>query len=188
MRHAWEVGPRQGQLAFLRFHPAQDIAHVLTGRWASDGGGALQLPTAVRGAGDADPGWTFGVAEAAQLAIQEAAGRTGEFSRQGLKQAADDLATLQTLFVETLQDAAQNAKGVVQATFTELAEHARSSGSALGQRVKIALDQLTQAVTSGARILSAYALRDARLWVITEAAYDDEGNRQSTCVLLPEEY
>lgn len=44
------------------------------------------------------------------------------------------------------------------------------------------------AVTSGARILSAYALRDARLWVITEAAYDDEGNRQSTCVLLPEEY
>lgn len=41
-----------------------------------------------------------GAAEAAQLAIQEAAGRTGEFSRQGLKQAADDLATLQTLFVE----------------------------------------------------------------------------------------
>jgi len=31
-----------------------------------------------------------GAAEAAQLAIQEAAGRTGEFSRQGLKQAADD--------------------------------------------------------------------------------------------------
>ena len=92
-----------------------------------------------------------GAAEAAQLAIQEAAGRTGEFSRQGLKQAADGLATLQALFVETLQDAALAARGDVQATFTVLAEHARSSGSALGQRTRIALDQLTQAVPSGAR-------------------------------------
>ena len=92
-----------------------------------------------------------GAAEAAQLAIQEAAGRSSEFSRQGLKRAADELATLQTLFIETLQDAAQSTKGVVQATFTELAEHARTSGSAVGQRTRIALDQLTQAVTAGAR-------------------------------------
>ena len=109
--------------------------------------GGQALKEAMRGLDEA----LAGAAEAAQLAIQEAAGRTGEFSRQGLKQAADDLATLQTLFVETLQDAAQAARGVVQATFTELAEHARSSGSALGQRTRIALDQLTQAVTSGAR-------------------------------------
>lgn len=110
-------------------------------------GGQRALKEAMRGLDEA----LAGAAEAAQLAIQEAAGRTGEFSRQGLKQAADDLATLQTLFVETLQDAAQSAKGIVQTTFTELAEHARSSGSAVGQRLKIALDQLTQAVTSGAR-------------------------------------
>jgi len=92
-----------------------------------------------------------GAAEAAQLAIQEAAGRTSEFSRQGLKRAADDLATLQTLFMETLQEAARNTRGVVQTTFTELAEHARSSGSAVGQRTRIALEQLTQAITAGAR-------------------------------------
>lgn len=110
-------------------------------------GGQRALKEAMRGLDEA----LAGAAEAAQLAIQEAAGRTGEFSRQGLKRAADDLATLQTLFVETLQDAAQSAKGTIQTTFTELAEHARSSGSAVGQRLKIALDQLTQAVTSGAR-------------------------------------
>ena len=109
--------------------------------------GGQALKEAMRGLDEA----LAGAAEAAQLAIQEAAGRTGEFSRQGLKQAADDLATLQTLFIETLQEAAQSAKGAVQATFTELAEHARSSGSAVGQRTRIALDQLTQAVTAGAR-------------------------------------
>ncbi len=90
-------------------------------------------------------------AEAAQLAIQEAAGRTGEFSKEALTRAADDLATLQTLFVETLRDAAQSARGIVQTTFAELAEHARSSGSAVGQRTRIALEQLAQAVTAGAR-------------------------------------
>ena len=90
-------------------------------------------------------------AEAAHLAIEEAAGRTKDFSRQGLKRAADDLATLQTLFVETLQDAAHNTRGVVQATFTELAEHARTSGSAVGQRVKSAIEQLTRTMTATAR-------------------------------------
>lgn len=109
--------------------------------------GEHALKEAVRGLDDA----LAGAAEAAHLAIQEAAGRSSEFSRQGLKQAMDDLATLQTLFIETLQDAARNAQGVVQATLTELAEHARTSGSAVGHRSKIAVDQLAQALKSTAR-------------------------------------
>ena len=44
------------------------------------------------------------------------------------------------------------------------------------------------AVTNGARILSAYAVEGSRLWVITDAVHDEDGNRQSTCLLLPEEY
>ncbi len=40
-----------------------------------------------------------------------------------------------------------------------------------------------QALKHGARLLSAYQLRDATIiWIITEA------DRSSTCVLLPEEY
>jgi len=109
--------------------------------------GGQALKEAMRGLDEA----LAGAAEAAQLAIQEAAGRTSEFSRQGLKRATDELATLQTLFIETLQDAARTTQGAVQATFTELAEHARSSGSAVGQRTRIALEQLAHAVTSGAR-------------------------------------
>ncbi|MBW6494033.1 MAG: DUF2934 domain-containing protein [Burkholderiaceae bacterium] len=108
--------------------------------------GGQALKEAMRGLDEA----LAGAAEAAQLAIQEAAGRTDEFSRQGLKLAADDLVTLQTLFIETLQDAARNTQGVVQATLSELAEHTRTSGSAVGQRTKIALDQLAQAITVSA--------------------------------------
>lgn len=108
--------------------------------------GSPALKEAMRGLDEA----LAGAAEAAQLAIEEAAGRTRDFSRQGLKRAADDLAALQTLFAETLQDAARNTRGVAQATFTELAEHARSSGSAVGQRVQGALDQLARTMTETA--------------------------------------
>jgi DNA polymerase-1 len=50
-----------------RFRPVYVPGGVVTGRWASDGGGALQLPHQVRGAVIADPGWMFVVADAAQL-------------------------------------------------------------------------------------------------------------------------
>jgi hypothetical protein len=40
----------------------------------------------------------------------------------------------------------------------------------------------------GSRILSAYLLKDGtKIWVLTEAVGDD-GQRASTCILLPEEY
>jgi len=110
-----------------------------------DGGRALK--EAMRGLDEA----LAGAAEAAQLAIQEAVGRSSEFSREGLKRAVDDLATLQTLFLETLQVTARETKGVAQATFTELAEHARRSGSAVSRRVRTALEQLPHAMEEGAR-------------------------------------
>ncbi len=50
-----------------RFRPEYVVGGVVTGRWASRGGGALQLPAMVRKAVVADPGWTFVVADAGQL-------------------------------------------------------------------------------------------------------------------------
>ncbi|WP_324649917.1 bifunctional 3'-5' exonuclease/DNA polymerase [Georgenia sp. H159] len=50
-----------------RFHPDYVPGGVVTGRWATRGGGALQLPKQVRGAVVADPGWTLVVADVAQL-------------------------------------------------------------------------------------------------------------------------
>lgn len=46
----------------------------------------------------------------------------------------------------------------------------------------------TDALVSGARLLSAYFLPDeSKLWIITDAQ-DDTGTRRATTFLLPEEY
>lgn len=50
-----------------RFRPVYVPGGVVTGRWASSGGGALQLPRALREAVRADPGWMLVVADVAQL-------------------------------------------------------------------------------------------------------------------------
>ncbi|WP_241988692.1 bifunctional 3'-5' exonuclease/DNA polymerase [Cryobacterium sp. TMT1-2-2] len=50
-----------------RFHPDYVPGGVVTGRWATRGGGALQLPKQIRGAVVADVGWKLVVADAAQL-------------------------------------------------------------------------------------------------------------------------
>lgn len=45
-----------------------------------------------------------------------------------------------------------------------------------------------ESVRDGSRILSAYRTKsDVRIWIITEAS-DDHGRRESTSLLLPEEY
>ncbi|MDY0909688.1 bifunctional 3'-5' exonuclease/DNA polymerase [Microbacterium sp. CFBP9034] len=50
-----------------RFRPVYIPGGVVTGRWASSGGGALQLPRQLREAVRADPGWKLVVADVAQL-------------------------------------------------------------------------------------------------------------------------
>lgn len=50
-----------------RFRPDYVVAAAATGRWGTDGGGALSLPKQVRRASVADEGWKLVVADAAQL-------------------------------------------------------------------------------------------------------------------------
>ncbi|WP_345215392.1 bifunctional 3'-5' exonuclease/DNA polymerase [Georgenia halophila] len=61
-----------------RFHPEYVVGGVVTGRWATSGGGALQLPKQVRGAVVADPGWRLVVADAAQLEPRVLAAMAGD--------------------------------------------------------------------------------------------------------------
>ncbi len=51
---------------------------VVTGRWATSGGGALQIPKAVRAAVVADPGWVLVVADAAQVEPRALAGMAAD--------------------------------------------------------------------------------------------------------------
>lgn len=50
-----------------RFHSEYVVGGVVSGRWASRGGGAMQIPAQIRGAAVADPGYLFIVADVAQL-------------------------------------------------------------------------------------------------------------------------
>ena len=72
--HWLETNVRDG-----RFHPEYVPGGVVTGRWASKGGGgALQLPKQIRGAVIADPGWKFVVADASQLEPRILAAMSGD--------------------------------------------------------------------------------------------------------------
>jgi DNA polymerase-1 len=72
-----------------RFRPEYVVGGVVTGRWASRGGGALQLPALVRKAVVADPGWTFVVADAGQLEPRVLAAISGDRGLAGAAQAED---------------------------------------------------------------------------------------------------
>ncbi len=61
-----------------RFHPEYVVGGVVSGRWATRGGGALQIPKAVRPAVRADEGWKLVVADAAQLEPRVLAALSGD--------------------------------------------------------------------------------------------------------------
>ncbi len=61
-----------------RFRPSYQPAGSATGRWSSNGGGALSFPVQVRSAAVADQGWVLVVADVAQLEPRVLAGMSGD--------------------------------------------------------------------------------------------------------------
>ncbi|MFD4293796.1 bifunctional 3'-5' exonuclease/DNA polymerase [Rhodococcus sp. NPDC058532] len=73
-----------------RFRPVYVPGGVVTGRWASRGGGALQIPKPVRASVIADPGHTLVIADAGQLEPRILAAMSGD-PRMVAAAGADDL-------------------------------------------------------------------------------------------------
>jgi DNA polymerase-1 len=61
-----------------RFRPEYVVGGVVSGRWATRGGAALQLPKVLRTAVRAEPDWTFVAADAAQLEPRVLAALSGD--------------------------------------------------------------------------------------------------------------
>jgi DNA polymerase-1 len=61
-----------------RFRPEYVVGGVVSGRWATSGGGALQIPKVLRRVVVADDGWTLVVADAAQLEPRVLAAMAGD--------------------------------------------------------------------------------------------------------------
>ncbi|WP_091677459.1 bifunctional 3'-5' exonuclease/DNA polymerase [Amycolatopsis marina] len=73
-----------------RFRPVYVVGGVVSGRWASRGGAALQIPRTLRSCVRADPGWRLVVADAAQLEPRVLAALSGD-RRLAEVSAASDL-------------------------------------------------------------------------------------------------
>jgi len=112
-----------------------------------DEGGATSLKSAMRGLDEA----LAAAATATHLAVQEAAGRTNEFSNESLKKSVDELAKLESQFIDTIVEAAKQSSGHVQATLRDIANHATSSGTVIRGQVETALEELAKAIAATTR-------------------------------------
>ena len=74
--HGWAW--RDAWISEGRFRPEYVPGGVVSGRWATRGGGALQIPKVVRRAVVADAGWRFVVADAGQLEPRVLAAVSGD--------------------------------------------------------------------------------------------------------------
>jgi hypothetical protein len=77
-----------------------------------------------------------GFAEASKLAVEEATGRARKFSDQELARTRADMESLESLFLDTLNNTASATKGLVSDIFHDLAGHAQRNGTAVGQQLK----------------------------------------------------
>jgi DNA polymerase family A len=81
-----------------RFKPEYVVGGVVSGRWASRGGGALQIPRVLRQAVVADPGWVLVVADAAQLEPRVLAALAGDRAFAAAAAAGDLYEALASVF------------------------------------------------------------------------------------------
>ncbi|MEU2594806.1 bifunctional 3'-5' exonuclease/DNA polymerase, partial [Streptomyces albidoflavus] len=74
-----------------RFRPSYLPGGTVSGRWATNGGGALQIPKVIRRAVVADPGWRLVVADADQLEPRILAAVSGDRALMEVASRPDDL-------------------------------------------------------------------------------------------------
>jgi hypothetical protein len=89
-------------------------------------------------------------AEASKLAIQEAAGRTAEFSRNDLTKALEDLGAIEELFLDTLGTVASAGSATVAAMFEDFRGHFHNSGTTIGRQLTDTMTALAQELPQAA--------------------------------------
>ncbi len=132
-----------------RFRPEYVPAGVVTGRWATRGGGALQIPRRLRRAVVADPGMTLVVADAAQLEPRVLAAMSRD---PGMMRAAgaDDLYA--ALAAESFGgDRAKAKLGLLGAMYGQVGGDAAAPLQVLRARYPVALALLEDAARAGER-------------------------------------
>lgn len=132
-----------------RFRPVYVPGGVVSGRWASRGGGALQIPKALRSSVIADPGHTFVVADAGQLEPRILAAMSGD--RLMVEAAgADDLYA--PVAAEVFGgDRAKAKVAILGVLYGATAGEARALLAMLRKRFPVAVQYVEEAARAGER-------------------------------------
>jgi len=101
-------------------------------------------------------------AEASKLAIEEAAANVDEFSSHDFKRAAEDLKSLEGLFLDTIETVGRHSNETASKIARDFLSHARTNGTAVGKQSQIILEGLDnlrisgqQAVMTGAAVTTS---------------------------------
>lgn len=130
-----------------RFRPDYIPAGVVSGRWATRGGGALQIPRRLREAVVADPGHVLIVADAGQLEPRVLAAMSGD---PAMARAAGEEDLYAALAAEAFGgDRAKAKVGLLAAMYGQTGGQAAAPLATLRQRYPRALDLLERAARTG---------------------------------------
>ena len=145
--HGWawlDAWVREG-----RFHPEWVPGGVVSGRWATRGGGALQIPVAVRRAVVAEEGWTLVAADAGQLEPRVLAAMSGD---RGMARAAGAGDLYAALAAEAFGGDRARAKGaLIAAMYGQTSGEAGQLLGVLRHRFPDAVGLVEAAARSGER-------------------------------------
>ncbi len=130
-----------------RFRPDYIPAGVVSGRWATRGGGALQIPRRLREAVVADPGHVLVVADAGQLEPRVLAAMSGDTAMARAAGSEDMYAALATEAFGG--DRAKAKVGLLGAMYGQTGGQAAAPLATLRQRYPRALDMLERAARTG---------------------------------------
>ena len=130
-----------------RFRPDYIPAGVVSGRWATRGGGALQIPRRLREAVVADPGHVLVMADAGQLEPRVLAAMSGDAA---MARAAGSEDMYAALAAEAFGGERSKAKiGLLGAMYGQTGGQAAAPLATLRQRYPRALDLLERAARTG---------------------------------------
>jgi len=122
------------------------VGGVVSGRWATRGGGALQIPRVLRRAVVADPGWVLVVADAAQLEPRVLAALAGD----GALAAAAGTGDLYQALADAFGGERGNAKiALLSAMYGGAAGQARQLLAVLRHRFPLAAQYVELAAQAG---------------------------------------
>ncbi len=172
-----------------RFRPSWVVGGVVSGRWASQGGGALQIPKTLRVCVRADPDWKLVVADAAQLEPRILAALSGDRRLAEVSASTDLYARLAEAMFPVLDEKSRGRAKIamLSAMYGGTAGEAASLLALLRQRFPDAVSYVERAAQAGERgervrsRLGRTSPAPSEAWrALTGAAEDDGRARQAS--------